>query len=79
MTSKGAAGTPVSTGTSTAGSGVSECHHRVPGDRRCDSQVGKESLQGTVAHLPHLSICDESPGPIGALSWGKFSCALALP
>lgn len=44
----------------------------MPGDRRCDSQVGGESLQGTVSHLPHLSIHDESLGPSGAWSGGKL-------
>lgn len=80
MMSKGAAGTPVSTGTSTVGRGESvNRSHMMPGDRRCDSQVGKEHLQGTVAHLPYLSIHDESLGPNGVLSWGKFLCTLALP
>lgn len=73
MASKGAAGTPVSTGISTTGSDESVNRgHMMPGDRRCDSQVGRESLQGTVAHLPQLSIHDESLGPNGAWSWGKF-------
>lgn len=73
MTSKEAAGTPVSTGTSTTGSGESvNRSHMMPGDRRCDIQVGRERLQGTVAYLPYLSIHDESLGPNGAWSGGKF-------
>ena len=73
MMSKGAAGTPVVTGTATVGSGESvNRSHMMPSDRRYDSQVGRESLQGTIAHLPHLSIHDESLGPNGAFSWDKF-------
>lgn len=73
MMSKGAAGTPVTTGASSVGSGESMNRgHMLLSDRRYDSQVGRESLQGTVAHLPHLSIHDESLGPNGAFSCGKF-------
>lgn len=64
VTSKAAAGTPVSTGTSVTGSGESvNRNHMMPGDRRCDIQMGRESLQGTVAYLPHFSIHDDSLGP----------------
>lgn len=73
VTSNGAAGTPVSTGSSTPGSGESVTRgHMMPGDRRYDSQVGRDSLQVAVAYLPQLSIHDESLGPNGAWSWGKF-------
>lgn len=41
VTSKGAAGTPVSTGS--GGESVNR-GHVLPGDRRCDSQVGRKSL-----------------------------------
>ena len=45
MTSEGAAETPVSTGTSISGSGESvDRGHMLPGDRRCDSQVGRKCL-----------------------------------
>lgn len=80
MMSKGAAGTPVSPGTSTLGSGESvNRSHMMSGDRRCDSQVGRESLQGTIAHLPHLSIHDESLGPNRALSWCEIECTWEPP
>lgn len=41
-------------------------------DRWCDSQVGREALQGTIAHLIHLSTPDESLGPKGAWTWGQI-------
>lgn len=56
MTSEGAAGAPVSTGISATGSGESvDRGHMMPGDRRCDSQVGRKCLWGTVAplHIKH--------------------------
>lgn len=80
VTSGGAAGAPASPGTSTVGSGESVDRGRMaPGDRWCDSQVCRESLQGSVPHLPPLSIHDESLSPNGAWSWGKFSCTVEPP